>query len=299
MTERVSRDKKWSNANASAMAIAADRKSRAQGWRAARVVVLLLPVLLFAATALADAITPKQMAGLASKDFATRDQATRELLADESLNPSQLAKHYRLATVAEQRARLQLIARHHFLREVQAREFPGSPRQPRKGALGVRFEPTTAEQVKRIGHPGIFVGQTYPGFPAFAHLRSGDLIVAIKRGDPDPDNPFLGFHKFSHGEAGQIEDEFRQRVTNVRAGDTLSMLIYRDGKLVKEPVAVKLGSLDALRNVYAGTTGELQPKYRDQWHSFLRDLRGLGPDRNAIRVRLPKQPVDEPAPVDE
>ena len=129
--------------------------------------------------------------------------------------------------------------------------------------------------------------RTYPGFPAFGALKPGDLILGIKAGRVEDRS--LDYVTFQlNGGTDEIEGRFRDLVQTVNSGEVIGLYVIRGGKKLK--INVPLASLDALRNIYVGTSGELQPRFRQRWQSFLNDLKGLKAAGDALAPR--KNPAD-------
>ncbi|MEX2214702.1 MAG: PDZ domain-containing protein [Phycisphaeraceae bacterium] len=212
----------------------------------------LAALLLFALiTPLRADVTAGDMAALKDDDFAKRVAVTRKLLADDTLTPQQIARAYQASSSAEAKHRLMTIARHHFVRRMREQEF--GKEDPQRGALGLTHAPMTSDQMPELGKSAVIVKRTLPGFPAYATLEAGDLILAI---DGEPIPPGIT--------SDQITTMFGDRIQRIDAGKTAQFTILRDGKTLD--VNVTTASHNALRLMY--NTGGLEDRYQRAWLGF-------------------------------
>ncbi len=200
------------------------------------------------------------LVALGDADFAKRHAAMRKLLADESVTPDEVAAAFAKATSVEQKHRLISIARHHLLRLARNRDFPLPARnvqgQSIPGALGLTHGPVISEDLPQLKQSGVRVRRTLPGFPAYASLEVGDLIVGIE-GNAIP----AGFS------AEQISRHFGDAIQLVPAGSSVVLQIHREGKTVD--VKVKLAPHASLGGMYQP---ELRANYEREWEKFRTDV---------------------------
>lgn len=196
----------------------------------------------------------------------TRQAATAELLADETLNEDKLAALLRRSDTPEQRHRLMSVARHHVLRLAREAQFPDDS----NAALGISHDAVqrTDEHGNRIG--AVYVVMTLPGFPGHAALRPGDIITALD-GEPLP--------------AGAAPDRFAAIIKSFDAGTQVTLTVHRDNQTFDAQVT--LASAPALHAMY--DDAPFQPTF--QYASLWRDARAR------LETEIP--PVTTLAPPDE
>lgn len=214
------------------------------------------------------------LADLASDDYDTRERATARLRASEEIDVARLRPLYAEAESPEQRHRLLDVARHHTIRQMRQRIFD---RAGQRGSIGVNFDVLPAEALPRLEQPAIEIVRTMPGFPAYAHLRAGDLILAVNDRDLSPQN---------------VSQAFQDAVQQHERGDEIKLTLDRDGERLERHV--RLASRQALHSVYDPTTAglRLRSPFREQWESARDDLRARGPAPEPLRVSLPEADDD-------
>jgi C-terminal processing protease CtpA/Prc len=166
-------------------------------------------------------------------EYPVREQATADLLADETLTAKRIDALFADAWSPEQRHRLVDIARHHFIRDIIRTEF-GHGEQ---GSLGVTISPGEIGQVAGLNQPGVFITRTHPGFPAYTKLKTDDLILAVNGNAPGPELT-----------GGQLTSYLIERIKGYAAGEHVAMTIYRDG--ARHEVDIQLASRAALDAIY-------------------------------------------------
>ena len=172
---------------------------------------------------------------LGHRDYAVRQRTWCELLADRQLTAAQLDRLYVDATTAEQRHRLRDVARHHLLRQI-GDDLPGAENDD--AALGVALRSIDVRQFSGIRQPAAYVSRTYPGLPAFPHLMTGDIILAL-----DGQRP-------TGAERGAAHIFFIERIKKAhRRGDTLRLTVRRDGRVIDD-VTVTLAGRTVLAELY-------------------------------------------------
>jgi hypothetical protein len=237
-----------------------------------RAAIILMVLMLSAAAARAAIDEAALLRDLQSPDYAVRDAASQRMLEDESLGQADFRRLYAAAVTPEQRQRLLDAARHHFLRAAQedATKLGGA------SSMGLTLLPLVpAGEIAGIDQPAARVGATYPGFPAYAQLKPGDLILTID-GREVPD-----------AEAGGIP-AFIERIKAHPLDRPLNITGLRGG----EPFAVtmKPASRTALQTIYSADGAELRAELEEGWMKERRELEKLAPAAPALRVVLP--PLD-------
>lgn len=235
----------------------------------------LLACVLASAHAAAASIPSTTLEQLSSPQFEARETATYSLLADNSITSGDIAQAYQLASDPEQRNRLLLIARHHLTRRLHA-NLPQIPGQP--GAMGLLHQPVTPDQSPQLTTCAVRVVQTYPGFPAYAYLRPGDLILSV---DNEPMK--------TRATPEQISEDFQAIVRRKLVGERIDLAILRDGKTLK--VSFPLAAMTSLREMYEQNTGQLEPRYREIWEKAEKSL--VGPA--AAPLKLERNDAASPA----
>lgn len=186
-----------------------------------------------------DSDKPPEMADLSHEEvvallddssFATRRQAEDHLLTDDTLTFASIKPLIQSAESDEQRYRLLRVAEHHVMREVREQEFGNgaAPPQPfenqlripnNAAAIGFSYEAVPAGDNPIETLQGVTVVATMPGFPGYAYLRTGDIIIAID-GDPAANRP-------RHQD---VTAWISWRISTHRAGDPISFTIIREGR---------------------------------------------------------------------
>ena len=212
---------------------------------------IILVITLLATSSAHAAISGEDLAALKDDDFAKRQAAMKKLLADDTLTPQEIARAYQATSSPEAKHRLTTIARHHVVRRMRETEF--GREDPQRGALGLTHAPMTSDQMPELGRSAVIVKRTLPGFPAYATLEAGDLIIAIN-GDPIP----------SGITSDQITTMFGDRIQRIDAGKSADFTVLRDGKSVE--VKVTTASHNALRLMY--NSGGLEDRYHRAWTDF-------------------------------
>lgn len=220
---------------------------------------LLACVFASAAAAQSDEVLQR----LGSPEYAEREAATRELLADPQANLVRLRALFERAETAEQRHRLLDAIRHHTLRQMREEAYkePGG-----LAAIGFSHEVLPAGAAPGVARPSIYVVATLPGFPGYAHLRPGDIITSV--GDePMP--------------MDLDADRFKELMRGFEAGQTLTLGVLRDGETLS--VTLKLASFEALDRMY-GDVAIVQPPFGSQWRRVRDALLAAAPAVPELRV---------------
>lgn len=172
------------------------------------------------------------LSALGSDQYAVRESMTRRLLAGPDLTPQRLERLYAAATLPEQRHRLLDVAKHHLLRRVVHEQFPGG----QSGSIGVSLGSVNEEQTPGVRQSAIYVGQTYPGFPAFSELSPGDIILEVNGEQPGQQRG-LGLVQF-----------MVNRITQHAPGEYIELTVLRDDQTFN--VKIRLVNIDALHALY-------------------------------------------------
>jgi hypothetical protein len=221
---------------------------------------ILAVVLVCGVTAAGRAADPSTaLNDLDSDDYKVREAATHRLLADNTLSVRDVRHLYARAATDEQRQRLLVVARHHFLRQVARDKAVKAEKVPnledaKAGALGVHTDAVTAEELPELKVPAIRVTQRLAGFPAFAALKRDDLIIAVNGVNLSVNNlngPFAGRligPDTIGNRARNIANRFSDLVKRHPAGTEIHFTVVRDRKTIR--VDVTLANLNALDEMY-------------------------------------------------
>ena len=217
----------------------------------------------------ADRPRADAVAGLDHADFAVRESAEAHLLTDNTLGKAELKQLIKDAKSPEQRQRLLRIAEHHVLREMRVRDFGPGAEPPeafepdvfgrrqaaRPAAVGYSYEPVLAQDNPQARLPGVEVVSTMPGFPGYAHLRRGDIIVQIN-------GQSLSIHHREH----DITNWVRWQINSKEAGEKISFTVLRNGELLAvEMVCAEGQALDHMYSTNAFATASRREPYRSAW----------------------------------
>lgn len=186
------------------------------------------------------------LAALNDEDYFLRQAQTRRLLGDHSLTPEAIDRLYIASTTAEQRHRLLRVARHHMIRRMIDERFG---ERAGAGSMGLSHHvvnvtgPDGETQI-----PGVMVVMTLPGFPAYASLEPGDVIIEFD-GESIPERI--------------SPSRFQQMIRQHQANDSIDLTILRRGKA--ERIKFVLCHGDALNQVYITGGLHLSDTYRRRW----------------------------------
>ncbi|MCC6581573.1 MAG: PDZ domain-containing protein [Phycisphaeraceae bacterium] len=224
-----------------------------------------------------DATRRQWLAELADPRWDVRQNATRRLLQADDLTDEQMDAMYAAATLPEQRQRLRDIALHHMLRRMQP-TFPGKAGD---GSLGLKFQPLAADERPETRGAGIGVVATYPGFPAFAYLQPGDVILSV------------GDRPVTEGLNGKW---FPSQVQACPLDQTLPLKVSRGDLILDMRVPVVSRQwLDQAYRTDAALPNQslaLGSPYRQQWRDRVDQLRKLEPRPEPLIV--PDSSATEP-----
>jgi C-terminal processing protease CtpA/Prc len=196
-------------------------------------------------------------------DFRVRQAETRRLLSDEALTQGDLNHLYSSSSTLEQRHRLLLIARHHMISRLM-QERLGDQAGP--GSMGL------SHQVVQVTVPGeasprtgVLVVMTLPGFPAYALLEPGDIIVDFA-GEPIPQN--------------MTPTQFQQTIKTFQNGQSVGLVVVRDG--AAEHILFRLGPGQGLGEVYDTGGVTLKEPYETSWATLRTEMRALVGEHDAV-----------------
>ncbi|MAG17068.1 MAG: PDZ domain-containing protein [Pirellulaceae bacterium] len=196
------------------------------------------------------------MGQLSRFDYASRQRARKRLLLRDDLTEQGYKRLIDQAKFPEQRHRILDAARHHMLRKSIVRDFQGHV----PGSLGVRLHEASDEATLRAGAPAVRLGATMPGFPAYASIEPGDLLVAVNQ-----QNIPVG----KTARSGLAEVVSQMIRTNI-ADREITLTVFRRGRLVD--VRVTLAPYNALdsrtqKSIFT-PYGHLRPKYQLEWREL-------------------------------
>lgn len=196
------------------------------------------------------------LASLNDEDYSIRQAMTRRLLADDAMTPDDLDRLILASETFEQRHRLMRVAKHHAIRRMINVRFP---KRSVPGSMGlshvVVHVPSEQGGDSRVG---VMAAMTLPGFPAYALLEPGDVIVAFD-GEPMP--------------ANITGPQFQQKIQGRYIGEEIGLTVIRNGDTLN--LQFKLGNGRALSEVYDQNGVVLNGPYRDAWEAERVRLEGL------------------------
>lgn len=186
------------------------------------------------------------LAALNDDDYPVRQAATQRLLAEDDLSPQTLDRLFAASRTPEQRHRLLRVARHHVIRRLIEQHFGD---QVGPGSMGLSHHVVSVtgpdDSTERTG---VMVVMTLPGFPAYAMLEPGDVIVDFA-GQPIPER--------------MSPAQFQQMIRMHQAGEQIALTVMRHGKAIEVPFLLCQGQ--ALSDVYDTAGVTLNEPYRAQW----------------------------------
>lgn len=196
------------------------------------------------------------LAELGNDDYFVRQEAIHRLLCDNELAQDDLNRLYSKSETPEQQHRLLLVARHHMIRRMIHEQF-GDEIGP--GSMGLsHFVVRVTGPDGKTERAGVMVVMTLPGFPAYALLEPGDVIVEFA-GAMIPDRI--------------TQAQFQQMIRTYQAGDQIPLVVMRNGKPVKMLFVLSQGQ--ALGRVYDNSGITLKDPYRTQWNALRVSMESL------------------------
>jgi hypothetical protein len=220
---------------------------------------MLLVLILLPAMALhADATAVNELlAQLDAPDPERRETAMGELMLSTDLTDEQLAAALRSADVPEKRHRLTLIAMHRFFARMNPSVLGniGAQADGGTGSIGIDIDARNIirpNQVPGLTHSAMLISRTRPGFPGFAVLRPGDIVLGF---DGQPFGPDLDQTDFING------------IQRYSAGQTMQLEVLRNGQRLTIPI--KLDSLRRLQEIHARLAEVSDPAIYPAWKDHL------------------------------
>jgi len=210
------------------------------------------------------------------EDYAIRQRASSALLTDQKITSETIRQLYERATTFEQHHRLMAAARHHLLRQIHEQVL-GQLQQDSEtavttAAIGLIPTAVSAEELPQLGSSAIRVERTFAGFPGYAYLQPGDLIIAAD-GRSFP----IGVSKT------QMKNHFvNVQIKKHQVGDVIRLAIVRNSRRME--TGFRLASLKVLEQMYDPKDEDPKEPYRSQWIDFQLRLRALEPRTPALRV---------------
>jgi PDZ domain len=198
------------------------------------------------------------LAGLGDGDYHVRQAATRRLLSDDTLSRDDLDRLYAASETPEQRHRLLRVARHHVIRRMIRKKYDG---QAGPGSMGLSHQVIPASAMGDPARTGVLVVMTLPGFPAYAALEPGDVIIDFA-GQPLPEK--------------LTSAQFPQLIRAHMTGEQVRLTVLRDGETLE--VMFKLEHGQALGEVYDANGLRLAAAYRQAWQTRRAEMEGLVQD---------------------
>ena len=169
---------------------------------------------------------------LAAPDYPTRAEATTALLQDNTLDAQVLRAMLEDPSAAhpERRHRLLMIAEHHLMREIveawTAENIPADEHQ--KAAIGFSYDPILPANNPYSEHAAVMLLVTMPGFPGYAYLQPGDVVLAINDQTPRA-RTLQAVREWVRGTVGARRVGDQVRMTVQRGEDTLELVVPCSG----------------------------------------------------------------------
>jgi len=205
-----------------------------------------------------------RIAQLSDPDFAVREAAYFDLLGETEVDEARLMYWMRLANSLEARHRVLNAAQHHVLKNSIRKVYADS----RQASVGLTQQAVRAQDAPDLQRAAVLVVMTFPGFPAYAQLKPGDMIVRFA-GEDMPDDLAV--------------DTFRDMVQQHENGDEVELTVIRQGK----PLDLKfqLGSFEALSRMYEHNERALEPPFREQWAKVRAKLLKVAPPMPREKIK--------------
>lgn len=243
---------------------------------------------MMAATPAPTSDVAQLLAQLSDPDFMTRENATTQLMTCDDVSDDQLSTALRTSKSPEVRQRLVQIAMHRFYAQLQINAGPEVITLPDNGAaLGVYFpEPRNenrfvvkAHQHPMLDTPAMLICFTYPGFPAYAYLRPGDLVTGMD-GQTFTDD--------------LTREEFSARIGRHEPGEFIDLDLIRNSHPMH--VRFRLDNKKRLSAVSQMLANVSDPSLYQPWRQHLNALLGDSADEPAIRITMADAPESQPQP---
>ncbi len=235
--------------------------------RAAWTVLTLLPLAAHGGTAELPEKLAKEVDALAHEDAERREEATRTLMQTEAFSGTVVKAAMERVESREAAHRLMRIAKHRFFAE----QGPSVDAVGGGAALGVRLTRSnkwafiSPDEDPRLDHSAFVVPERLPGFPAYAHLAPGDLLLGMD-GEPFPKS--FGW------------DAFKRIINEHSAGERVTATVLRNGE--RKKVSFRLDSKRRLTKVYSRQRRKSQAQRR--WQRRRKALLRKAPDPTEISI---------------
>lgn len=220
------------------------------------------------------------IADLAADSFAKREAASTALMLRKGLDDAQLSKALRAAKSPEQKQRLIVVVMHRFYARLAV---PEKDKGQAMGCIGIDISPfnlVRPDQHPELDQTGLLVTRTRVGFPAYAQMRAGDIV--------------LSFQGKNFGEHLDDHQAFVDAIQKQRAGDVVKMDVLRAGKRIA--IDLKLDHLIRLQQVQQMLPSPDYPELYEPWRKHLTNMLGEDPAPKPIRIVPPAQAPRAPAP---
>jgi len=220
------------------------------------------------------------LAMLGDDDYAVRQAATRRLLLDSSLTQDDIDSLFTKSETPEQRHRLLRIAKHHDIRRLIAIRFKDHAGAASMGLSHAVVQVLVQEEdeSETLPRAGVMAALTLPGFPAYATMDPGDVIIEFD-GKAVQDNI-----------TGAL---FQREIQTRRAGQTIRLKVVRNGAV--QTIQMTLSNSQALGEAYNNNGATLNNPYRDQWTKTREQMLSLIVDEQDVN-NDEDSPATEPAP---
>lgn len=188
------------------------------------------------------------LAALDDDGYGTRQAMTHALLMDNTLTPKDIDRLYTLSTTLEQRHRLLRVARHHMIRRMVVQRFH---ELEGPGSMGLTHHVVEVNDPDTgVPRHGVMVVLTLPGFPAYATLEPGDVIIEFA-GEPIPDR--------------MSATDFQNLIKSHQVNEQIELKLLRNG--VPTVVPFTLSHNRALGTVYDTSEVTLSEPYGSRWRA--------------------------------
>lgn len=209
---------------------------------------------------------------LDAADYQQREAAKTELMVRQGVADDRLAEALSQSDSPERRHRLRDILMHRFFRRLNPTDVP---RDQGNGALGVTFRRVPFRESDGEGqHQVMLVTRPHPGFPAYAKLKAGDLILGV------------GDHRFTNA----VDNiDFQDAITRYDAGETITFTVLRDGREMRIPVTLdSYRRLEEVKQRADDFTDPPNPALYPRWLQHYRSLVGEVDEAPLVHLSPPE-----------
>ena len=209
---------------------------------------------------------------LDAEDYERREQATTALMRRRDVEDPRIAEAIATADSPEQRHRLRRVLLHWFFRRFNPSNAPR--RDDQRGSIGIQVSNANIirpQQHDQLEHAALMISGRRPGFPGYALLRPGDLLVKIN-GHALADN--------------YSQDDFIEYLKRFRAGQTVTFELLRHGR--RRRVDLTMASYQRLTDVYNLLNDLPHASLYPPWVQHYRSLVDEDAARPAARIEAPE-----------